>query len=145
MSKFYFVKKQIAPFVSTSRELSFEWSHHRFLPADSKVRVTLQNSIKHSGRERVESCLSDKKIYSSRLFLSRECVLIPHLVDQILKVTRSWQIVTRVCCCTLLEDVMNGSRYVKITSVAVFGIQNLSLWPKPSILYKGRYIVYPVL
>ena len=46
---------------------------------------------------------------------------------------------------TLLEDVINCSRYVKITSVTVFGIQNLWLYPKPSILYKGRYIVYPVL
>ena len=28
-------------------------SHHRILSADSKVRVTLQNSIKHSGSESV--------------------------------------------------------------------------------------------
>ena len=33
---------------STGRELSFEWSHHRISSIDSKVRVTLQNSIKHS-------------------------------------------------------------------------------------------------
>ena len=38
---------------STGRELSFEWSHHRISSTDSKVRVTLQNSIKHSGSERV--------------------------------------------------------------------------------------------
>ena len=38
---------------STGRELSLEWSHHRMLSTKSKVRVTLQNSIKHSGSERV--------------------------------------------------------------------------------------------
>ena len=41
----------VCPFIA--RELSFEWSHHRILLADSKVRVTLQNSIKYSGSERV--------------------------------------------------------------------------------------------
>ena len=43
--------KQIAPCVSTGRKLSFEWSHHRIWSAHSKVRVALQNSIKHSGSE----------------------------------------------------------------------------------------------
>ena len=47
--------KQIASCEITGRELSFEWSHHRVMSADSKVRVTLQNSIKHSGSERVKS------------------------------------------------------------------------------------------
>ena len=37
--------KQIASCESTGRELSFEWSHHRIMSADSKVRTTLQNSI----------------------------------------------------------------------------------------------------
>ena len=40
--------------VSTGRELSFEWSHHRISSADSKVRLALQNSIKHSGSERAK-------------------------------------------------------------------------------------------
>ena len=31
-----------------------EWSHHRISSTDSRVRVTLQNSIKHSGSERVK-------------------------------------------------------------------------------------------
>ena len=48
------VEKIIAPFEGTGRELSFEWSHHRISSTDSKVRVTLQNSIKHSGSERVK-------------------------------------------------------------------------------------------
>ena len=47
-------EKQIAPCVSTGRELSFEWSHHRISSTDSKVRVTLQNSIKYSGSEKVK-------------------------------------------------------------------------------------------
>ena len=46
--------KEIASCEITGRELSFEWSHHRIMSADSKVRTTLQNSIKHSGSERVK-------------------------------------------------------------------------------------------
>ena len=45
--------KQIAPCVSTGRELLFEWSHRRIWSADSKVRITLKNSLKHSDSERV--------------------------------------------------------------------------------------------
>ena len=47
-------EKQVAPCVSTGREVSFEWSHHRVSSTDSKVRATLQNSIIHSGSERVK-------------------------------------------------------------------------------------------
>ena len=49
--KFGFLKfwKQIAPFESTSREYSFEWSHHRILSTDSKVITTLRDSNIHSG------------------------------------------------------------------------------------------------
>ena len=36
-------------------ESSLEWSHHRISSTDSKVRVTLQNSIKNSGSERVNN------------------------------------------------------------------------------------------
>ena len=39
---------------STGRELSSEWSHHRISSIDSKVRVTLQNPLKHSGSKRVK-------------------------------------------------------------------------------------------
>ena len=46
---------EIAFCESTDRELSFEWPQHRILTADSKVTFTLQNSIKHSGSERVKS------------------------------------------------------------------------------------------
>ena len=41
--------KQIAPFESTSREFSFEWSHYRILSTDSKVITTLRDSNIHSG------------------------------------------------------------------------------------------------
>ena len=50
--------KQIAQCVSTGKELSFEWSHHRISSTGSKIRVTLQNSIKQSGRERVKGISS---------------------------------------------------------------------------------------
>ena len=54
--EFHFLnfEKQMASCESTGRELSFEWSHHRISSIDSKVRVTLQNSIKHSSSERVK-------------------------------------------------------------------------------------------
>ena len=48
-------EKQIASCESTGREVSFEWSLHRISSTHSKVRVTLQNSIKHSGSERVKT------------------------------------------------------------------------------------------
>ena len=54
-------EKQIASCESTGTELSFEWSHHRISSTDSKVRVTLQNSTKQSGGERVKM----KKIQNS--------------------------------------------------------------------------------
>ena len=46
-------EKQLAPCVSTGREILFEWSRHRIWSTDSKDRVTLQNSIRHSGSETV--------------------------------------------------------------------------------------------
>ena len=61
--------KQIAPCESTGRELSFEWSHHRTLSTDSKVKTTLQNSIIHSGSERVR-----ENIFVSPLALG--CIVI---------------------------------------------------------------------
>ena len=50
---------------STGRELSFEWSHHRISATDSKARVTLQNSIKHPGSERVND-IAVKPIINQR-------------------------------------------------------------------------------
>ena len=47
-------EKQIASCESKGRGLSFEWSHHRISSTNSRVRVTSQNSIKHSGSERVK-------------------------------------------------------------------------------------------
>ena len=62
--------KQIASCESTGRELSFEWSHHRISSTDSKVRVTLQNSIKHSGSEMVKWPYSDvwRKLLTLNVF-----------------------------------------------------------------------------
>ena len=54
INPFTAIDKQIAPYESTDRELSFEWWHHRISSTDSKGRVTLQNSIKHSGSEGVK-------------------------------------------------------------------------------------------
>ena len=52
ISKIY---KQITPHESTGGELSFEWSHPRISSADLKVRLALQNSIKHFGSEGVKN------------------------------------------------------------------------------------------
>ena len=108
----------MAPCKSAGRELSFEWSHHRISSTDSKVRVTLQNSIKHSGSERVESYLSNKKIYQSRrpdgtFFEPWMCLNSspwwsnPESYPQL---TNWWLEFVY----TLLEDVMDCSRYVKL-------------------------------
>ena len=64
ISKFH--DKQIASCESKGRELSFEWSHHRISSADSKVRVTSQNSIKHSGSERVKARTKIRKDHGFR-------------------------------------------------------------------------------
>ena len=37
--------KQIVPFESTNKEISFEWSHHRISSSESKVRTTLYSII----------------------------------------------------------------------------------------------------
>ena len=47
-------EKQIAPCVSTGRELLFQWPYCKIPSANSKVRVTLQNSIEHFRREKVK-------------------------------------------------------------------------------------------
>ena len=74
-------KKQIAPRVSTDGELSSEWSHHRILSAESKVIVTLQNSVKYYGSERVTevrnlchwvACWGDIFLWYS---LTRDCLM----------------------------------------------------------------------
>ena len=46
------IQQQIAPFESTSTEVSFEWSHRRILSTDSKVRTTLSYSNIHSGSKK---------------------------------------------------------------------------------------------
>ena len=51
--------------MSSGRELSSEWSHHRISSTYSKNRVTLQNSIKHSGSERVNPKLFHQVHYGS--------------------------------------------------------------------------------
>ena len=40
--------KHLAPCESTTKEVWFEWSHHKILSADSKVRITTQDSIIHN-------------------------------------------------------------------------------------------------
>ena len=53
--KFCLVKfwKQILPFESGGRKVSFEWSHHRILFTDSKVKTTIRDSNIHSDSKRV--------------------------------------------------------------------------------------------
>ena len=44
----------MVPCKSTAEEVSFEWSHHRILSTDSKVKTTLHVSIIDSGSEKVK-------------------------------------------------------------------------------------------
>ena len=44
----------MVPFKTTAQEVPFEWSHHRILLTDSKVRTTLHVSTIDSGSERVQ-------------------------------------------------------------------------------------------
>ena len=49
--------------VSTGREVSFEWPHHTIWSADSKVGVTLRNSIKYSSSERITNVVGTMFLY----------------------------------------------------------------------------------
>ena len=44
----------MVPCKSTSKEVSFEWSHHRILSTDSNVRTALYASIINFGSERIK-------------------------------------------------------------------------------------------
>ena len=92
------MKKQIVPCESTGREVLLEWSLHRILSLDSKVRVTLQNSIIHSGSKRVEPPL-DRKILmwtkccglqKKRTIMSVQIFLNLHLSFQRLRIIISF-------------------------------------------------------
>ena len=48
----------MVPCKSIAEDVSFEWSHHRILSTDSKVRTTLHVSIVDSGSERVKELTS---------------------------------------------------------------------------------------
>jgi len=45
----------MVPYESIAGDVSFEWSHHRILSTDSKVRSTINVSITDSGSERVKT------------------------------------------------------------------------------------------
>ena len=63
-------EKQKVPCVSTGRELSFEWSHHRISSTNAEVTVTFQNSIKHSGSDRIKGLqpiLLEQNVWSTKI------------------------------------------------------------------------------
>ena len=66
ISKFHFVnfEKQRRPCESTGKALSFEWSHHRILSTESKVRVALQNSENQKERD----CIINSCFFFSQCF-----------------------------------------------------------------------------
>ena len=92
------MKKQTTPCESTGREVSLEWSLHRILSSDSKVRVTLQNSTIHSGSKRDEPPLDRKilmwtKCYGlqkKRTIMSVQIFLNLHLSFQRLRIIISF-------------------------------------------------------
>ena len=92
------MKKQIVPYESTGREVSFEWSLHRILSSDSKVRVTLQNFTIHSGSKRDEPPLDWKilmwtkgyGLQKKRTIMSVQIFLNLHLSFQRLRIIISF-------------------------------------------------------
>ena len=63
----------MVPCKSTAEEVSFEWSHHRVLAADLKVKTTLHVTITDSGSEKVKRRMCTFNLMSSFtvLFMSR--------------------------------------------------------------------------
>ena len=55
------------PYKSTAEEVSFEWSHHKILSTDSKVRTALHVSIIDSWSEMVNPLVTESN-------LSTQCV-----------------------------------------------------------------------
>ena len=55
----------MVPCKSTAEEVSFEWSHHRILFTDSKVRTTLHVSIIDSVSDMVNLVLSNQNFGQS--------------------------------------------------------------------------------
>ena len=55
----------MVPCESPTKEISFEWSHHRISSTDSKVITTLHVSINDSGSERVKFALAHLNIEGS--------------------------------------------------------------------------------
>ena len=73
---------------STAEEVSFEWSHHRILSTDSKVKTTLHVSIIDSGNEKVNPLLPNIKIeillsfpYTFLIAILGEVILGDHILN----------------------------------------------------------------
>ena len=63
----------MVPCKSTAEEVSFEWSHHRILSTDLKVRTTVRVSIIASGGDRV------KIMWNWVIRLLHQCYFQPEL------------------------------------------------------------------
>ena len=85
----YNFEKQVAPCVSTGREISFEWSHDRISYTDSIVKATLQNSIIHSSSERVNGTELQQVVRTHRRSC-RRAVGRGDLINQIPVRPHSW-------------------------------------------------------
>ena len=59
----------MAPCKSTAEEVSFEWSHHRILPTDSKVRATPRVFIVDTNSKRVKRLQMEGSLFKSDRFL----------------------------------------------------------------------------
>ena len=117
------MKKQIVPCESTGREVSLEWSLHRILSSDSKVRVTLQNSTIHSGSKRVQPPL-DRKILmwtkimlwspKKRTIMSVQIFLNLHLSFQRLRIIISFSILNYISFLLLFNSQIQVARQKKV-------------------------------
>ena len=108
------------------RELSFEWSHHRILCTDWKVRFTLQNSIKHSGSERVFK--GNCKIYICHYF----CFCHYFLLLMVIKNRKNWHCIYNEW--PQRNDLLKKSRHEDKQCTVSSGIRDLRLLQTPSLL-----------
>ena len=119
-------KYPVAPCVSKGRQLSFEWSHHRIWSADSKVRVTIQNSIKHSGNERVNVSQSKNNIIDYVQGLWTGACILSSLSDRLESLT--------ICRCHYI-----GSSFSSIT-FKTLSVGLAKVWTKTLLLSRPALI-----
>ena len=82
----------MVPCKSNAKEVSFDWSHHRILSTDSKVRTTLHVSIIDSGSEMVGSAVfyqNQTSLAAYHVYLIPSSVIPSSVTIQTKEITRT--------------------------------------------------------